>query len=74
MNINTRNMPFVNFNGQEMQFVKFNGVTVYESWKNLIVSGIPPLKLTKCKGVDLVDYKLYGNSKQGKVPSEYQQV
>ena len=33
MNINTRNMAFVNFNGQEMQFVKFNGVTVYESWK-----------------------------------------
>ncbi len=61
MNINTRNMPFVEFNGQEMPFVKFNGVTVYEAWKNLIASGVPPLTLTKCKG-------------KSKLPSEYQEV
>ena len=50
MNINTRNLSFVNFNNEEMQWVKFNGVTVYEAWKNLIASGVPPLKLLNCKG------------------------
>lgn len=74
MNINTRNMAFVNYNGQEMQWIKFNGVTVYEAWKNLIANGVPPLTLTKCGSKDLVDYKLYGNSKQGILPSEYQEV
>ena len=64
MNINTRNLGFVNFNNEEMQWVKFNGVTVYEAWKNLIASGVPPLTLLNCKGVDLVDYKIFGNSKQ----------
>lgn len=71
MNINTRNMAFVNYNGQEMQWVKFNGVTVYESWRDLIVSGVPPLTLTKCKGVDLIDYKMYGNSVQDKNLFDY---
>ena len=69
MNINTRNMAFVNYNGQEMQFVKYNGVIVYEAWKNLIASGVPPLTLLNCKGVDLVDYKLYGNSVQDGTPT-----
>ena len=75
MNINTRDMAFVNFNGQEMQFVKFNGVTVYESWKDLTANGVPPLVLFKCKGVDLVDYKIFGNSVQDRIlPREYQQL
>lgn len=79
MNINTRDMPFVKFNEQDMPFVKFNGVTVYESWKNLTASGVPPLTLNKCKGVDLLDYKLYGNSVQEtannhNLPSEYREV
>ena len=37
---------------------------VYEGWRNLFVSGVPPLTLLNCKGVDLIDYKLYGNSAQ----------
>lgn len=37
---------------------------VYEAWKELTVSGVPPITLTKCKGVDLVEYKIYGNSYQ----------
>lgn len=49
-------------------------VKVYEAWKNLLLSGIPPLALPKCKGVPLLDYKIYGDSVQGKLPSEYQQV
>lgn len=69
MNINTRDMPFINFNGQAMPFVKFNGVTVYERWIDLIVSGVPPLTLTNCKGVDLINYKIYGNSVQDGTPT-----
>lgn len=40
------------------------GNLIYENWKNLIASGVPPLKLLNCKGVDLVDYKIYGKSVQ----------
>ena len=32
------------------------------------------IKGFKSSGKDLVDYKIFGNSKQGKLPSEYQQV
>lgn len=60
----TRDLDFVNFNGSEMEWVKYNGVTIYEAWKKLIASGVPPITLQKCKGVDLVDYKIYGNSVQ----------
>lgn len=40
------------------------GRIVYEAWKELIASGLFPLTLNKCKGVDLVDYKIYGESVQ----------
>ncbi len=36
----------------------------YEAWKKLPISGLFPLILNKCKGADLVDYKLYGESVQ----------
>ena len=68
MNINTRNMAFVNFNGEEMQWVKFNGVIVYEAWKKLIASGTS-LILFNCKGDKLIDYKFYGNSIQSPEPT-----
>ena len=42
---------------------------VYESWRNLIANGVPPLTLTKCKGVNLIDYKLYGDSVQDGTPT-----
>lgn len=74
MNTNTRDLEFVNFNNQEMEWVKFNGMTVYEAWKKLQLSGIPPLTLAKSKNANLVDYKIYGNSVQQLLPSEYQQV
>lgn len=37
---------------------------VYEGWKELIASGVPPLTLLKSGGKDLIDYKLYGDSVQ----------
>lgn len=46
-----------------------NGVTVYEAWERLTASGVPPITLQKCKGVDLVDYKIYGNSVQNGTPT-----
>lgn len=47
--------------GQVIDKIMKGTLKVYESWKNLIASGVPPLTLTKCKG-------------KGKLPSEYQQV
>lgn len=41
----------------------------YESFKPLIASGVPPITLQKCKGVDLIDYKIYGNSIQNGTPT-----
>ena len=49
------------------------GRIIYEGWKKLIDSGIPPFKIF-CKGEDLIDYKIYGNSEQEILPNEYQQV
>jgi hypothetical protein len=68
-------MSFVKFNNEEMQWIKVNGVTVYEAWKRLMVQGSAPFVLTKSKGIDLIDYKIFGNSTQNSVlPDEYQQV
>jgi len=54
-------------------------LVVYESFKNILASGVPPLTLLNCKGVDLVDYKIFGKSTQETVnthnlPSEFQEV
>lgn len=73
MEIFTRDLGFLNVNNEEMQWFKFNGVIVYEAFKKLI--GVPPLTLLNSKGVDLVDYKIYGKGeKYIELPSEYQQV
>lgn len=61
MNINTRKLSFIKFNNKEMNWVKFNGVTVYESWRELIKRGIPPLTINS-KGEYLINYKIYGNT------------
>ena len=76
MNINTRDMSFIKFNGEEMQWVKVNGVTVYEAWKRLTAQGPVPLVLMKSNGTDLVDYKIFGNSKPEapRLPQEYQEI
>ena len=46
-------------------------VKLYESWRKLLESGIPPLTLLKCKLANLVDYKIYGNSLQGENLIDY---
>ena len=50
---------------KEIDKIMKGTLKVYEGWKTLIASGVPPLTLNKCKGVDLVDYKIFGNSLQG---------
>ena len=53
----------------------YKGLNVaWEAFKKLVVSGIPPLTLTGSVGKLLVNYKIYGNSKQVVLPEEYQQV
>ena len=74
MNIFTRNMNFVKYNNLEMEWVKYNGVIVYEGWKTLTAEGVPPITLLNCKGVNLLDYKIYGKTEVGTLPSEYQEV
>lgn len=62
-------------NGKIIDSVKDSfGRTIYEAWKKLLASGIFPLTLNKCKGVDLVNYNIEGNSKQSLLPEEYQQL
>lgn len=68
MNVNTRDLGFIKFNGEEMNWVEFNGNIVYETWKELIASGVPPLSIYS-SGNDLLNYKMYGNSKQDGTPT-----
>lgn len=47
---------------------------VFESWKTLTTQGIPPLTINKCKNVNMLGYKVYGNSKQQLLPDGYTQL
>ena len=47
-----------------IQIIKKGLTTVYEAFKNLIVSGAFPISLPNSIGRDLVDYKIYGQSIQ----------
>ena len=47
-----------------IQIIKKGLTTVYEAFKNLIVSGAFPISLPNSIGRDLVDYKIEGNSTQ----------
>ena len=50
------------------------GNIIYEAWKKLIKQGIPPLTLTNCKENKLLNYQIYGNSKQGRLPDGYTEL
>ena len=45
------------------------GNIIYENFRELIASGVPPITLQKCKNADLVDYKIYGESVQDGTPT-----
>lgn len=38
------------------------------------ITGVPPLTVENADGLPLVDYKIYGNSEQRNLPSEYEEV
>lgn len=50
--------------GQVISKIMKGTLTVYEAFKKLVASGVPPLTLSNSVGKDLVDYKIYGYSKQ----------
>ena len=45
-----------------------NGLVIYEAFKELIKSGVPPLSIYS-SGEDLIDYKIYGNAIQNGTPT-----
>lgn len=53
----------------EIEKIYKGTVLVYEAWKKLVSQGIPPLTLTKCKENKLLNYQIYGNSKQDGTPT-----
>lgn len=74
MKLNTKDIGFVNFNNQSISWIKFNAVKVWEAFKKYFVSGVAPLTFENSVGQPLVDYKIYGNLKQRRLPDEYQEV
>lgn len=63
----------------EIESIYKGTLLVYGSWETLTASGVPPLTLLKCKGTNLLDYKIYGATTQEGTPTldnpiEYQSV
>lgn len=53
----------------------YKGVTkVWEAFVKLIVQGILPLTLNNSAGKNLINYQIYGNSKQEELPDGYTQL
>lgn len=47
---------------------------VFEAFKTLIAEGVPPLTLLNCVAEIMLGYKIYGNTKQGELPTGYTQL
>lgn len=47
---------------------------VFEAFKTLIAEGVPPLTLLNCVAEIMLGYRIYGDSRQGKLPDGYTQV
>lgn len=47
---------------------------VFEAFQTLIAEGVPPLTLLNCAAEIMLGYRIYGNSKQGELPSGYTQL
>ena len=67
--INDKEVSSVFDEVQEIEKIMKGTLLVFESLKNLIASGVPPLTLLKSGGKDLVNYKLYGESVQETQPT-----
>lgn len=73
-NFNGNTPKKILYNGLNVAKLVYNGVVVWMSKLSATISGILPLTLTNCTGDDLVDYKIYGNSKYEDLPEGYTQV
>ena len=49
-------------------------VLVYQNAKTMIAEGVPPITVLNALEKVLLGYRIYGNSKQGELPSEYTQL
>jgi len=47
---------------------------VFEAFKTLIAEGVPPLTLLNCAAEIMLGYRIYGDSRQGKLPAGYTQI
>ena len=58
------NIPSLLQQGLNVARLVFNGVVVWLQKILTTITGIPPLTLNNSTGEDLINYKVYGNSKQ----------
>lgn len=65
---NTKTISSVYFGEKIIEKIYKGTLKVFESWRDLIASRVP-LTLMKCKGVDLLDYKIHGDSVQNGTPT-----
>lgn len=47
---------------------------VFEAFKTLIAEGVPPITLLNCAAEIMLGYRIYGDSRQGKLPAGYTQL
>jgi len=72
---NNQTIGFIYKNNQNIDKIYKNNQLIFEQGFTREQTGVPPITTTyQAIGKDLKDYKIYGNSIQGKLPSEYQQV
>lgn len=72
---NNKTVGFIYKNNQNIDKVYKGTDLVFEQGYTREQTGVPPITTTyQAIGKNLKDYKIYGNSIQGKLPSEYQQV
>lgn len=72
---NNENIGFIYKNNENIDKIYKNNELIFEQGFTREQTGVPPITTTyQAIGKNLKDYKIYGNSVQGKLPSEYQQV
>lgn len=72
---NNQTIGFIYKNNQNIDKIYKNNQLIFEQGFVREQTRVPPITTTyQAIGKNLKDYKIYGNSVQGKLPSEYQQV
>ena len=72
---NNENIGFIYKNNENIDKIYKNNELIFEQGFTREQTGVPPITTTyQAIGKNLKDYKIYGNSVQGKLPDTYQQV